>query len=268
MGLRAIILGWEEAPRIAASHRERLLKILSETREGFPTDGETATASTGPVPASAVAARLVSAEPSLSLTPWEDPPLASASRVVCFESSDEGLLDETAKRCLEELGDAPGISVMLAEARDRRYTSATIATIAYDPALGRQSREDHPEVLLWPCRRIPAWWELSPLQRQALFLPRLDADSNVVAPGHVLVSEPIVPIVHRRLYHESLPDAAPGVMMGWFETSPQHMDALREVVANLQDVGQSPDHAYYQSGPLWWGRRVPVEDLEAELQGA
>ena len=264
MGLRAIIVSWDHTAGIGESERNRLRQLLAEARVTFPPDSEEPTAGI-PVPSSTVAVAVYSTAPSITVAPWDAPPLASASRVVCFESSDEALLAETAQRCLNELGTVQGIEVMPVEVRDRRYTSATIATIAYDPALGRHSREEHPEVLLWPCRRTPAWWELSPMQRQAMFLPRLGANDEVVAPGHVLASEPIVPTVHRRLYHESLPNAVPGTMVGWFETSPSHLQALRAVVADLQKVDLVPDHAYYQSGPLCWGRRLSVQSLEAEL---
>ena len=264
MGLRAILLSWDHSWTIDVASRDRLRQFLEGVRGAFPADAEKPTAEV-PVPSSMVVTALYANTPSITLTPWEDPPLATAERVVCLESADEGLLEAAAERYRQELKDIRSLTILPLEARDRRYTSATMATIAYDPALGRQSRDEHPEVLLWPCRRTDAWWELSPMQRQALFLPRLGANDEVVAPGHVLVSEPIVPIVHRRLYHESLPDAAPGVMVGWFETSPAHLDALRSVVADLQRVELVPDHAYYQSGPLCWGRRISLESLESEL---
>jgi hypothetical protein len=264
MGLRAIIVSWNHTSGFSTSERSSLRQLLAETRTRFPADAERPNADT-PVPSSTIAVALYSTAPSVTLTPWDDPPLAAASRVVCFESADEALLNDTAQHCHNEFGDSAAIDVMPVEVRDRRYTSATIATIAYDPALGRQSKEEHPEVLLWPCRRTTQWWDLTPMQRQALFLPRLGANDEVVTPGHVLASEPIVPIVHRRLYHDSLPDGAPGVMVGWFETSPAHLEALRAVVADLQRVDLVPDHAYYQSGPLCWGRRLSVESLEAEL---
>ena len=264
MGLRAILISWDDKAGISVSDRDQLRQILAETRASFPADAERPTADT-PVPSSTVAVGVYSTKTSISVTPWDNPPLVKATRIMCLESADETLLQETAQLCRGGLKDIEGIDVLPVEARDRRYTSATIATIAYDQALGRQSREDHPEVLLWPCRRTAAWWDLSPMQRQALFLPRLGENDEVVAPGHVLASEPIVPIVHRRLYHESLPDEAPGVMIGWFETSPSHLDALRSVVADLQRVDLAPDHAYYQSGPLCWGRRLSVQSLEAEL---
>ena len=264
MGLRAIIIGWNTS-QLEDSGREKLRELLTETRTPFPADSEVPTDQVA-VPSSTVAVAVDSIAPSLTMTPWNDPPFAAASRITCFESADEALLARTAQRWQTTLDEAKGVEVMPVEVRDRRYTSATIATIAYDPALGRQSKEEHPDVLVWPCRRTPAWWELSPMQRQALFLPRLGPSDEVVAPGHVLVSEPIVPIVHRRLYHQSLPNAEPGVMVGWFETSPIHLEALRAVVADLQRVDLAPDHAYYQSGPLCWGHRVPVETLQDELQ--
>ena len=264
MGLRAVLLAWDDKAGISVSDRDRLRQVLAETRGSFPADAEEPTADT-PVPSSTVAVAIYATEPSTTMVPWDDPPLASASRIICLESADEALLEQTARHCQSELGSVPEIDVLPVEVRDRRYTSATIATIAYDPALGRQSRGEHPDVLLWPCRRTAAWWELSPMQRQALFLPRLGTDDEVMAPGHVLVSEPIVPIVHRRLYHESLPGQAPGSMIGWFETSPTHLDALRKVVSDLQRVDLAPDHAYYQSGPLCWGRRLAVQSLESEL---
>ena len=264
MGLRAVLLAWDDKAGISVSNRDRLRQVLAETRGSFPADAEKPTADT-PVPSSTLAVAIYSTEASTTVVPWENPPLDSASRIICLESADEALMERTARRCQSELGSVPEVDVLAVEVRDRRYTSATIATIAYDPALGRQSRQDHPDVLLWPCRRTAGWWELSAMQRQALFLPRLDINDQVLAPGHVLVSEPIVPIVHRRLYHESLPGQAPGSMIGWFETSPSHLDALRKVVSDLQRVDLAPDHAYYQSGPLCWGRRLSVQSLEAEL---
>ena len=262
MTLRAVMVGWGEPGDLQAGHGPLLTGLLRDTILRYPPDGEVPT-DASPVPSCSVAVSRTVVEEAFAVEPWEDPPLASAGRIVCFEGPDG---DDLA-RVSAAWQAVPGLTVLPVEVRERRYTSATIASVAYDRALGRQSRSEHPEALLWCFQRTPRWWSLSPLQRQTLLLPRLDEEGNVVSPGHVEVSEPLVSIVHRRLYHESLPGGEPGAMLGWFETASQHLGLLRSVVADLQDVSLTPDHAFYRCGPLWWGRRVPVQALLDELVG-
>ena len=260
MTLRAVIVGWAESGNSQPGPIPLPAELLKDTILRYPPDEEVPT-DTSPVPACSVALSRESVEEAFTVEPWEDPPLMPATKIVCFEGPDSDDLAVVAA----DWQAVPGLTVVPVEVRDRRYTSATIASVAYDNALGRQSRDEHPEVLLWCFQRTPRWWALSPLQRQALFLPRLDERGNVVSPGHVEVSEPLVTIVHRRLYHESLHSGELGAMLGWFETDSRHLDTLRSVVADLQDVSLTPDHAYYRCGPLWWGKRVPVRTLLDEL---
>ena len=238
---------------------------MKELLYGYPADSEVPTPES-PVPACMVAVSRLGLEDATSAEPWPDPPLLSAERVVCIEDPDPANIERVSATC-QEAGAGTGgeVAMLRLGVRDRVYTSASIAAVAYDLAVGRQPRSDHSEVLLWPFKRTPAWWSLDELQRQALFLPRLDDKGEVVVPGHIKVSEQLVPIVHRRLYHEPQFGGMPGYTLGWFETSPNHLTTLKEIVTRLQDVTQVPDHAFYQCGALWWGRRVPVEDVLIEL---
>ena len=265
MDLRAVIVGWPEPTALQGEERSLLADLLERTVDTYPPDGEVPTADAA-VPQSSVAASRSKLEDSYSVVAWSDSPLGTAERVVCFEGPDPAQLGKTAAMWSEPAkGTIPELTVMPVGVRDRAYTSPTIAGIAYERALGRQSRDIHPQVLLWSFKRTPQWWDLSPLQRQALFLPRLDPQGEVLSPGHIEVSAPLVSIIHRRLYHETMGDGVTGVMMGWFETSPQHLETLKQVVNELQDVSLTPDHGFYYSGPLWWGNRISVQGLMEEL---
>ena len=265
MNLRAVIVGIYGPQGLGTGHRAILSKLLDESIVRYPPDAEVPT-SESPVPASTIAVSKTSTEGTFSAEPWDDPPLSGADWIICFEGPDAAALQRTAELWQKgSKGISQAVTVLTVEVRDRLYTSPTIASVAYDHAIPRQGRSVHPEVLLWPFQRTDRWWDLSPLQRQALFLPMLDAEGNVTSPGHIEVSAPLVSIVHRRLYHHPVPEAGVGTMLGWFETSPEQASTLRTVVEALQDVSLTPDHAYYRCGPLWWGRRVPVGSLVAQL---
>ena len=265
MTLRALILAWPEPSHMASAHRGALADSIRTALTAFPPDAETPTPD-APIPSCAVAATLLRTEPTYTVEPWPNPPLTRANRVLLLEGPDPAVLRQTASDMTSALPDpSSGIETVALAVRQRIYTSLAISAVAYDNALARQPRSLHPEVMFWPCNRTGSWWRLSSMQRQALLLPRLDERGEILAPGHIQVTAPLVPVLHRRLYHQHLPSGDLGYMLGWFETAPEHLDALKKVVTELQDSALSPDHAFYQSAPLWWGRRTPVSDLLGEL---
>ena len=266
MKLRAVCIAWDDPSYLKASTRSQLassirniLKMFEESFE-FLTHGTTA-------PYSVVGATKLHTEATFSNVPWADPPLTSKSRILLFECTDSYLLEHTSRKLNAEMDDdLEYIEIVPLAIRERIYTSPSISAIAYDNAIERQPMSFHSEVLLWPCMRTDSWWELSSMQRQALFLPRLDKFGTVLSPGHIEVSAPLVPLVHRRLYHQLLLSRSLGFMLGWFETSTSHLLRLKEVVSQLQNTSLCPDHLYYKSGPLWWGRLNEVSTLLSELE--
>ncbi len=265
MNLRAVILGWPDPSTIQREHRLLLEDLLQRTMSIYPADQEEPTPD-APIPASSVAASRYNLEDAYSPVKWDDPPLADAQKVLCIEGPEPAQLYGVAAMWRDEaVGVVPGLALLPVGVGDRIYTSPTIASVAYEHAIGRQSRSVHPEALLWSFKRTPQWWDLTPLERQALFLPRMDSQGQMLSPGHIDVSAPLVSVVHRRLYHETYPEGSTGVMVGWFETAAQHMEALKQVVGKLQDVSLTPDHGFYQCGPLWWGRRISANQLGEEL---
>ncbi len=265
MTLRALILAWPEPGQMTPAHRGALAAYIRTTLDTFPPGAEIPTPD-APIPPCAVATTLLRTEPTYTVEPWPNPPLTHANRVLLLEGPDPAVLRQAAAAMATALPDpSSGVEIVSLAVRQRIYTSLAISAVAYDNALARQPRSLHPEVMFWPCNRTNRWWSLSSMQRQALLLPRLDERGEILAPGHIEVTAPLVPILHRRLYHQQLPSGELGYMLGWFETAPEHLDALKKVVTELQDPTLSPDHAFYQSAPLWWGRRIPVSDLLDEL---
>ena len=106
--------------------------------------------------------------------------------------------------------------------------------------------------------KTPEWWDLDWMHRESFFLPRYDADENMIAPGHSLVAEAGVACITRRLMH-----AANGYgleddydFVGYFEFAESDAPIFNAVMAGLRDPLQNPEWKYVREGPEWWGRRI------------
>ena len=263
---RAICVAWTDPCYLEVSTRSKLASSLRSILKVFKEGAEISTLDT-PAPHSAVGAAMLRIEKTFSVAPWANPPLISKSRILLLECPDPSILSKTSFALNTALeNDFDNVEIVPLTIRERIYTSPSISAVAYDNAIERQPMSLHPEILFWPCMRTDSWWELSSMQRQALFLPRLGEFGTILSPGHIEVSAPLVPLVHRRLYHQQFFSGSSGYMLGWFETSTEHLSHLEQVVGQLQNTSLCPDHSYYKSGPLWWGRRLLVSTLLSELE--
>ncbi len=162
---------------------------------------------------------------------------------------------------LQQLIEARGgaVETLPGEQRPRSYTSHAMTQFAYAPALAPQPASVCPLGVVTPQNKTAAWWAMDWMRRESYFLPRYDAQDNMVAKGHALASAGGVPYIVRRNVH------APGGygrqdsydFTPYFEFAEAHADIFRSVMAALRDVEQNPEWRYVQEGPEWWGRRVP-----------
>ena len=152
-----------------------------------------------------------------------------------------------------------GVETLPGEQRPRSYTSHAMTQFAYAPALAPQPASICPIGVVTPQNKTAAWWAMDWMRRESFFLPRYDAQDNMVAKGHALASAAGVPHIVRRNVH------APGAygredcydFVPYFEFAEAHADIFRSVMAALRDVEQNPEWRYVQEGPEWWGWRVP-----------
>lgn len=142
--------------------------------------------------------------------------------------------------------------------RQRSYTSPAMAQFAYAPALAPQSGADCPVGVVTPQNKTAAWWAMDWMHRESFFLPRYDAQENLVAAGHALASAAGIPYIVRRNVHaaDGYGQADAYDFVPYFEFADAHADIFRSVMAALRDVTQNPEWRYVQEGPEWWGRRV------------
>jgi hypothetical protein len=187
------------------------------------------------------------------------PEVSQANALIRLEcATPEPLLRyvESVRQLIEPRGgkveNLPGVQ------RPRSYTSYAMTQFAYAPALAPQPAATCPLGVVTPQNKTAAWWAMDWMHRESFFLPRYDAQENMIAKGHALASAPGVPYIVRRNVHapdgygrEGSYDFVP-----YFEFAEAHADIFRSVMAALRDVKQNPEWHYVQEGPEWWGRRV------------
>lgn len=142
--------------------------------------------------------------------------------------------------------------------KPRSYTSYAMTQFAYAPALTPRTGRQCPLGVVTPQSKTAAWWAMDWMHRESFFLPRYDAQENLVAPGHALAAAAGIPCITRRLVHAPDGYGREGQydFIGYFEFAEAHLPTFRAVMAALRDVAQNPEWAYVQEGPEWWGRRV------------
>jgi hypothetical protein len=189
----------------------------------------------------------------------EHPALLAANLLIRLEASDSTpLLDYEGhlRQGVEPLG--INVESLVGVQRPRSYTSHAMTQFAYTPAQAPGPAERHPLGVVTPMNKTPEWWDLDWMHRESFFLPRYDADENMIAPGHSLVAEAGVACITRRLMHapngyglESDYD-----FVGYFEFAEADAPIFDAVMAGLRDPIQNPEWKYVREGPEWWGRRI------------
>lgn len=142
--------------------------------------------------------------------------------------------------------------------RPRSYTSHAMTQFAYTHALTPGPGEQYPFGVVTPMNKTDAWWAMDWMHRESFFLPRYDANENLIVKGHALASEAGVPSINRRLVHapEGYGREENYDFVGYFEFAEEDAPTFRAVMAALRDTEQNPEWAYVKEGPEWWGRRV------------
>ena len=188
-----------------------------------------------------------------------DPGMAQANVLIRLEASTAETLSAYAE-ALRALIEARGGTVMVLRgiAKPRSYTSYAMTQFAYAHAQAPANGSRHELGVVTPQRKTQAWWSMDWMRRESLFLPRYDAQGNIVAKGHALASAAGVPCINRRLVHhpEGYGRDDGYDFIGYFEFSTADAPVFRDVMTGLRDREQNPEWEYVREGPEWWGRRV------------
>ena len=150
------------------------------------------------------------------------------------------------------------VETLIGEQRPRSYTSFAMTQFAYAPALAPQPGAACSMGVVTPQKKTAAWWAMDWMHRESFFLPRYDAQDNLIAKGHALASAAGIPYIVRRNVHAPEGYGREGSydFIPYFEFAEAHAGIFRSVMAALRDVTQNPEWRYVQEGPEWWGRRV------------
>ena len=170
----------------------------------------------------------------------------------------EPLLEyEEGLRALLEPGDG-SVDALSGVQKPRSYTSHGMTQYAYAHAQQPGPGSVHPLGVVTPMNKNAQWWSLDWMHRESFFLPRYDANENMVLKGHALAADAGVACITRRLVHapEGYGSDDGYDFVGYFEFAETDAAIFSEVMAALRDTGQNPEWAYISEGPEWWGRRV------------
>jgi hypothetical protein len=164
--------------------------------------------------------------------------------------------EEALRTLLEPQGGV--VETLAGVQRPRSYTSYAMTQFAYAPAFTPKPGGQCPWGVVMPQNKTAAWWAMDWMHRESFFLPRYDAQENLIAQGHALAAAAGIPSITRRLVHAPDGYGREGQydFIGYFEFAEAHAPTFRAVMAALRDVAQNPEWAYIQEGPEWWGRRV------------
>ena len=189
----------------------------------------------------------------------DHPALLEANLLIRLESSDsEPLLqyETELRQGVEPLGIA--VESLAGVQRPRSYTSHALTQFAYVAAQAPGPAEQHPLGVVTPMNKTRQWWDLDWMHRERFFLPRYDADENMIVKGHSLAAAAGISCITRRLMHapDGYGQESSYDFVGYFEFAEEHAPVFEEVMAGLRNVAQNPEWKYVQEGPEWWGRRI------------
>lgn len=187
------------------------------------------------------------------------PAVMDADALVRLEGeSEEPLLqyEDGLRALLEDTGGT--VETLSGVQRPRSYTSHAMTQYAYARAQQPGPGSAHPLGVVTPMNKNARWWSLDWMHRESFFLPRYDANENMVVKGHALAADAGISCITRRLVHapDGYGQAGSYDFVGYFEFAEADAATFSAVMAALRDTEQNPEWAYISEGPEWWGRRV------------
>ena len=204
--------------------------------------------------------QVLRAEPAMSHErDLPHPAVMAADGLVRLEAEDpEPLLryEEGLRALLEPAGGS--VETLSGVQRPRSYTSHGMTQYAYARAQQPGPGSRHPLGVVTPMNKNAQWWSMDWMHRESFFLPRYDANENMVVKGHALAADAGIACITRRLVHAPDGYGQQGGydFVGYFEFAEADAATFDAVMAGLRDTRQNPEWAYISEGPEWWGRRV------------
>lgn len=204
--------------------------------------------------------QILRAEPSMSSEQGiPHPAVLGADALIRLEGETSGPQLEYEERLRALLEDAGGgVETLSGVQRPRSYTSHGMTQYAYARAQQPGPGSAHPLGVVTPMNKNARWWGLDWMHRESFFLPRYDADENMVVKGHALAADAGISCITRRLVHAPEGYGTEGSydFVGYFEFAEEDAATFSAVMAALRDTEQNPEWSYISEGPEWWGRRV------------
>jgi hypothetical protein len=183
--------------------------------------------------------------------------IGSASFVAQVSAKYRPRLEDVDKEFRRRLGAVASVRTLNGATRVTRYTSAELHKHSYEHAASRQPGHTMPNAIIVPISKTAAWWQMTPLERQAYFYPHTDGSGQRVK-GHAVAAEEGVPSVFRRLYHN--PDGYQREneydFVAYFECRDEDLPVYDRISSALRDEQQNPEWQFVIEGPEWRGRRV------------
>ncbi len=204
--------------------------------------------------------QMLRAEPSMSSEQGiPHPAVMDADALIRLEGeSSEPLLEyeDGLRALLEDVGGS--VETLSGVQRPRSYTSHAMTQYAYARAQQPGPGAVHPLGVVTPMNKNAQWWGLDWMHRESFFLPRYDANENMVIKGHALAADAGISCITRRLVHAPDGYGQDGSydFVGYFEFAESDAATFSAVMGALRDTEQNPEWGYISEGPEWWGRRV------------
>ena len=187
------------------------------------------------------------------------PAVMDADALIRLEGESAGPLLEYENGLRALLEDAGGsVETLSGVQRPRSYTSHAMTQYAYTRAQQPGPGSAHPLGVVTPMNKSAQWWGLDWMHRESFFLPRYDANENMILKGHALAADAGISCITRRLVHAPDGYGQDGSydFVGYFEFADADAATFSAVMAALRDTEQNPEWGYISEGPEWWGRRV------------
>ena len=209
--------------------------------------------------------QILRAEPTMSREQnLPHPAMMNADGLIRLEAEDSEPLLEY-EEGLRTLLDSTGGSVetLAGVQKPRSYTSHAMTQYAYARAQQPGPGSVHPFGVVTPMNKNAQWWDMDWMHRESFFLPRYDANENMVVKGHALAADAGIACITRRLVHAVEGYGQPASaeegsydFVGYFEFAESDAATFSAVMTALRDTEQNPEWNYITEGPEWWGRRV------------
>lgn len=167
-------------------------------------------------------------------------------------------LDEVEKELRRRVGEAGNVDALEGCFQPPHYTSASVASWAYDHARTHATGRVLPNAIIIPIRKNAEWWAMPDLERHQYFYPHHDHHSGKKVSGHAALGRDTAPHIYRRLYHNPLGPGRAGEwdFVTYFECDDSDLARFDATLEAMRDVNRNPEWRYVEEGPMWRGRRV------------